>query len=79
MTSAELAEATYYAMTSSNEPKTTDPNFPRRVCFDIVGQAGHGVCAIGSNPWDAYEHIERLEHICEIVLRSGVQPHIRHR
>jgi len=32
------------------------------------------VCAIGPNPWDAYEHIERLEHICEIVLRSGVKP-----
>ena len=28
-------------------------------------------------PWDAYEHIERLEHICEIVLKSGVRPHER--
>ena len=42
-----------------------------RVKYDIVGQANHGVCAIGPNPWDAYEHIERLEHICEIVLKSG--------
>lgn len=41
---------------------------------DIVGQANHGVCAVGKHPWDAYEHIERLEHICEIVLKSGVKP-----
>jgi L-fuculose-phosphate aldolase len=41
--------------------------------FDIVGQKNHGVCAIGPDPWTAYEHIERLEHICEIVLKSGVK------
>jgi L-fuculose-phosphate aldolase len=41
---------------------------------DIVGQADHGVCAIGTSPWDAFEHIERLEHICQIVLASGVAP-----
>ena len=45
-----------------------------KVIYDIVGQKNHGVCAIGANPWDAYEHIERLEHICEIVLKSGVRP-----
>ena len=39
--------------------------------FDIVGQVGHGVCAIGPDPWSAFEHIERLEHICKIVLLSG--------
>jgi L-fuculose-phosphate aldolase len=42
--------------------------------FDIVGQDKHGVCAIAENPWSAYEHIERLDHICEIVLKSGVKP-----
>lgn len=42
--------------------------------FDIVGQSNHGVCAIAENPWAAYEHIERLDHICEIVLKSGVKP-----
>ena len=42
--------------------------------FDIVGQKNHGVCAVVPNPWDAYEHIERLEHICEIVLKSGRRP-----
>jgi L-fuculose-phosphate aldolase len=40
--------------------------------FDIVGQANHGVCAVAADPWAAYEHIERLDHICEIVLKSGV-------
>jgi len=38
--------------------------------FDIVGQKNHGVCAVGKDPWDAYEHIERLDHICEIVLKG---------
>lgn len=42
--------------------------------FQIVGQVGHGVTAKASNPWDAFEHIERLEHICQIVLASGVSP-----
>jgi len=40
--------------------------------FDIVGQSNHGVCAVAMDPWAAYEHIERLDHICEIVLKSGV-------
>ncbi len=40
--------------------------------FDIVGQANHGVCAVASDPWAAYEYIERLDHICEIILKSGV-------
>jgi L-fuculose-phosphate aldolase len=38
--------------------------------FDIVGIKGHGVVAIDSSPWRAFEHIERLEHICQIVLAS---------
>lgn len=37
---------------------------------DIVGQIGHGVTAYAKDPWSAFEHIERLEHICEIVLKS---------
>lgn len=41
---------------------------------DIVGLDRHGVVAIGEHPWDAFEHIERLEHICQIVLVSGVRP-----
>lgn len=45
-----------------------------KVKYDIVGQAGHGVTAIAKDPWGAYEHIERLEHICKIVLVSGITP-----
>ena len=65
VTSEKLARATFNAM------RSPDSNI---LIYDIVGQANHGVCAIGENPWDAYEHIERLEHICEIVLKSGVTP-----
>jgi L-fuculose-phosphate aldolase len=65
VTSLELANATFNAMTHEES---------NRVRYDIVGQANHGVCAIGPNPWDAFEHIERLEHICEIVLKSGKKP-----
>ena len=40
--------------------------------YDIVGIKGHGVVSIDTTPWRAFEHIERLEHICKIVLASGV-------
>jgi L-fuculose-phosphate aldolase len=43
------------------------------IAYDIVGIKGHGVVAIDTTPWRAYEHIERLEHICKIVLASGVR------
>lgn len=39
--------------------------------YDIVGIKGHGVVSVGRTPWRAFEHIERLEHICKIVLVSG--------
>ena len=68
VTSDILASSTWEAMTNFEESGTN------KVKFDIVGQKNHGVCSIGANPWDAYEHIERLEHICEIALRSGVTP-----
>ena len=61
-TSMDLAEKTY-------ENMCTDLTCSRR--YDIIGQEQHGVCAIAKNPWDAFEHIERLEHICQIVLSSG--------
>lgn len=41
--------------------------------YDIVGIAGHGVVAVDTTPWRAYEHVERLEHVCKIVLASGVR------
>ena len=40
------------------------------IYYDIVGIKGHGVVAIDTSPWRAFEHIERLEHICKIVLSS---------
>lgn len=42
--------------------------------YDIVGQKNHGVTAVGKDPWEAFEHIERVEHICQIVLASGIKP-----
>ena len=42
------------------------------ISHDIIGIKGHGVVAIDTSPWRAFEHIERLEHICKIVLASGV-------
>lgn len=68
VTSDILAKETFYAMTRETE------EYCFGIEYDIVGQAGHGVCAIGKSPWDAFEHIERLEHICQIVLASGVKP-----
>jgi ribulose-5-phosphate 4-epimerase/fuculose-1-phosphate aldolase len=42
------------------------------IAHDIIGIKGHGVIAIDTSPWRTFEHIERLEHICKIVLASGV-------
>jgi L-fuculose-phosphate aldolase len=64
--SPELAICTHDHMTKDG-----------KLFYDIVAQSGHGVCAVGDNPWDAYEHIERLDHICEIVLKSGRTPNER--
>ena len=55
-------------------PKAHEITSEGQVSFDVVGQSAHGVCAVGNSPWDAFEHIERLNHICEIVLASGVTP-----
>ena len=59
----KLGLATYLAMCPTDSLE-----------FDIVGQVGHGVCAVAGDPWSAYEHVERLDHICEIVLKSGIKP-----
>ena len=40
------------------------------VKYDIVGYDRHGVVAVDTSPWRAFEHIERLEHICKIVLAA---------
>jgi ribulose-5-phosphate 4-epimerase/fuculose-1-phosphate aldolase len=59
-TSLELAEATLLAF------QNRGGDMPH-----IVGLDRHGVVAIGRDPWDAFEHVERLEHICQIVLAAG--------
>ena len=38
---------------------------------NVVGITAHGVVSRGDTLYDAYEHIERLEHICKIVLASN--------
>lgn len=40
------------------------------VKYNVVGMDRHGVVAVDTSPWRAFEHIERLEHICKIVLAS---------
>jgi L-fuculose-phosphate aldolase len=59
-TSLELADQTY-------EKFCVDG----KISYDIIGQECHGVTAIADNPWDAFEHIERVEHICKIVLAAS--------
>jgi ribulose-5-phosphate 4-epimerase/fuculose-1-phosphate aldolase len=51
--------------------KSLQLNSNGNIAYDIVGIKGHGVVAIDTSPWRAYEHIERLEHISKIVLSSG--------
>ena len=60
--SQELADQCHKQLQLDNEGN---------IAYDIVGIKGHGVVAIDTSPWRAYEHIERLEHICKIVLASG--------
>lgn len=68
--SKELGDATFNAMTELVTPVTKN----LYLAYDIVGQARHGICAVADHPWAAYEHVERLDHICEVVLKSGVKP-----
>ena len=60
--SQELADETFKRL-RLQEDGTCD--------FDIIGIKGHGVVAIDETPWRAFEHVERLDHICKIVLSSG--------
>lgn len=60
--SQELADQCHQSLKLDNQGN---------ISYDIVGIKGHGVVAIDTSPWRAYEHIERLEHICKIVLASG--------
>jgi len=59
----DLGRAVYSSFSPDSEGKLE---------YDIVGVVGHGVVAVDIDPWRAFEHCERLEHICQIVLASGV-------
>jgi L-fuculose-phosphate aldolase len=39
--------------------------------FDIIGLDRHGIVSIGVDALTAFEHVERLEHICKIALASN--------
>jgi L-fuculose-phosphate aldolase len=67
-------EAGSHGLATETNLRFRDGNEKNELKYDIVGQKNHGVCAIGKHPWDAFEHIERLNHICEIVLASGMRP-----
>jgi len=41
------------------------------VRYNIIGMDRHGVIAVDTTPWRAFEHIERLEHISKIVLAGS--------
>jgi hypothetical protein len=44
-----------------------------RRCFEREWIASRdGVCAVAMDPWAAYEYSERLDHICDFVLKNGV-------
>jgi ribulose-5-phosphate 4-epimerase/fuculose-1-phosphate aldolase len=59
--SQELADATISKFGLTNNGN---------ILNNIVGLDRHGVVAVDTSPWRAFEHIERLEHICKIVLCS---------
>lgn len=60
-TSQELANATIPALDLLENGSLAN---------HIVGIDRHGVVSVDTSPWRAFEHIERLEHICKIVLAS---------
>ncbi len=40
------------------------------ITYNIIGMDRHGVVAVDTSPWRAFEHIERMEHISKIILSS---------
>ena len=39
--------------------------------YDIIGLDRHGIVVVAKDAWAAFEHAERLEHLCQVVLASG--------
>ena len=68
----ELSRYTSIAPTVPVVPPISKELADRCICnlmtqHNIVGITAHGVVSRGDTLYDAYEHIERLEHICKIV------------
>ena len=63
----DLAEASVKALNLNREGK---------VDYNIIGLDKHGVIAVDRDVWSAFEHCERLEHICQVVLASGNYKHL---
>jgi ribulose-5-phosphate 4-epimerase/fuculose-1-phosphate aldolase len=59
------------AATSLELAEAVEDAFRQPVTPHIVGLDRHGIVAVGRTPWEAYEHAERLEHVCQMVLVSG--------
>lgn len=60
--SKELAWASIEALGLNQETGKVD--------YDIVGLDRHGIVAIGKDAWSAFEHVERVESVCRMVLSS---------
>lgn len=60
--SLELGQATVSALGLNHTTGTTT--------YDIVGLDRHGIVAVGQDAWSVFEHVERLEHICQIALAA---------
>jgi len=65
-----ISEALGYAVADS----LLESNQSGILKADIVGLDRHGTVSIGSDPWECLEHVERLNHCCEIVLLSRMKP-----
>ena len=50
--------------------KNFNLNEQGEVAYDIIPAMNHGVFVVAKDVWTAFEHIERLEHICKIVLAA---------
>jgi ribulose-5-phosphate 4-epimerase/fuculose-1-phosphate aldolase len=61
--SEELATESIIALGLNKETGSID--------CDIIGLDRHGIIAVAKDAWEAFGHVERLEHICQIALVSG--------
>lgn len=65
MTPPISEELAYLCIQALNLNNTTG-----KVDYDIIGLDRHGIIAVGKDAWSVFEHVERLEHICQIALAA---------